>query len=568
MPSLHSIRAGVLAVAATVPLAVGATPPEQAAADQASPTSSNFTVFAGSVAVGSESVSVERTPEGWTISSSGRIGAPFDIDTRLMRVRYAADWKPLELTIDATARGQSTSLRMTVSGTTASSEIDIGGALTTRTDTINEAALLLPSPFFSSYEALSARLRTASAGTTMSVFVPHQAPMVLTVVDSSAEQIQTLARVIQARRTRVKLNPPPSMPTGMIPVEADVWGDEEGRLLRVSVPAQSLVVVREDIASVSTRIVAVSRAGDEQVRIPANGFSLTGTISKPTGGEGGARPAVVLVGGSDGPTDRDETLSGIPVFGQLAGVLADAGLLVLRYDKRGTGQSGGRPESATLADYAEDLRAAVRMMSDRRDVDRRRLAVVGHGEGGFVAMIAASRENRIRALVLVAAIGTTGVDHNLALVTRALERSDRPEAEKQTTMELQRKIHTAVLTGSGWEDVPAEVRRQADVPLFQSFLAFDPAKLMPDIDQPLLVLHGLLDREVPPLNADRLDALARARRRTPPVEVVRLPDINHLLVPATTGDVGEYATLKDRQVSPEVGRAIAEWLQKTLAAAR
>lgn len=567
MPSLHSIRAGVLAVSAAAPLAVGATPPGQAAAGQASPASSSFTIFVASVPVGSESVSVERTSEGWTISGSGRIGAPVDIVARLLRVRYTADWKPLELTIDATARGRQTSLHTTVTGTTASSEINAGGSPTARTDTIDEAAVLLPSPFFAPYEALAARLRTASAGTTISVFAAPQGSAPLTVVGSSAEQIQTLARVIQARRTRVKLSPPPGMPPGMVPVEAEIWGDEEGRLLRVSVPAQSLEVVREDIGSVSSRLVAVSRAGDEQVRIPANGFSLAGTISKPAGRAGGAGPAVVLVGGA-GPTDRDETLSGIPIFGQLAGALADAGLLVLRYDKRGTGQSGGRTESATLADYAEDLRAAVRLMSNRRDVDRRRLAVVGHGEGGPVAMIAAAREDRIRALVLVAAIGTTGVDYNLAQVARALERSDRTEAQKQTTMELQQRIQTAVLTGKGWEDVPAEVRRQADVPLFQTFLAFDPAKLMPDIDQPILVVHGLLDTQVPPLNADRLEELARARRRAAPVEVVRLPGVNHLLVPATTGEVDEYATLKERQVSPDVGRAIAEWLQKTLAAAR
>lgn len=567
MPSLHSIRAGVLAVSAAAALAVGATPPGQAAAGQASPASSSFTIFVASVPVGSESVSVERTSEGWTISGSGRIGAPVDIVARLLRVRYTADWKPLELTIDATARGRQTSLHTTVTGTTASSEINAGGSPTARTDTIDEAAVLLPSPFFAPYEALAARLRTASAGTTISVFAAPQGSVPLTVVDSSAEQIQTLARVIQARRTRVKLSPPPGMPPGMVPVEAEIWGDEEGRLLRVSVPAQSLEVVREDIGSVSSRLITVSRAGDEQVRIPANGFSLAGTISKPAGRAGGAGPAVVLVGGA-GPTDRDETLSGIPIFGQLAGALADAGLLVLRYDKRGTGQSGGRTESATLADYAEDLRAAVRLMSNRRDVDRRRLAVVGHGEGGPVAMIAAAREDRIRALVLVAAIGTTGVDYNLAQVARALARSDRTEAQKQTTMELQQRIQTAVLTGKGWEDVPAEVRRQADVPLFQTFLAFDPAKLMPGIDQPILVVHGLLDTQVPPLNADRLEKLARARRRAAPVEVVRLPGINHLLVPATTGEVDEYATLKERQVSPDVGRAIAEWLQKTLAAAR
>ena len=77
-------------------------------------------------------------------------------------------------------------------------------------------------------------------------------------------------------------------------------------------------------------------------RIPANGFTLAGTLVE----AGGARPAngcpaVVLVGGA-GPTDRDGTVAGIPIFGQLAGALADAGFIVLRYDKRGIGQSGGR----------------------------------------------------------------------------------------------------------------------------------------------------------------------------------------------------------------------------------
>jgi hypothetical protein len=52
------------------------------------------------------------------------------------------------------------------------------------------------------------------------------------------------------------------------------------------------------------------------------------------------------------------------------------------------------------------------------------------------------------------------------------------------------------------------------------------------------------------------------------VDVVKVPGINHLLVPATTGEVDEYATLKDKHVSPVVANAVALWLQKTFAAAR
>ena len=105
-------------------------------------------------------------------------------------------------------------------------------------------------------------------------------------------------------------------------------------------------------------------------------------------------PAVVLVGGS-GPTDRDGLRLGIPILGQLAGALADAGFIVVRYDKRGIGQSGGRAESASLTDYAEDVRAAVKMLADRKDVDPKRIAVVGHSEGGSVALMAAAKDKRI-----------------------------------------------------------------------------------------------------------------------------------------------------------------------------
>jgi fermentation-respiration switch protein FrsA (DUF1100 family) len=62
-------------------------------------------------------------------------------------------------------------------------------------------------------------------------------------------------------------------------------------------------------------------------------------------------------------------------------------------------------------------------------------------------------------------------------------------------------------------DRPADLRRQADNPEFQSILTHDPAKIMPGIRQPILIVQGELDAQVVPSNADRLEALARAARR-------------------------------------------------------
>ena len=535
------------------PVAAAAQTPAPAASE---PASSSFTIFIRGVPVGSEQVTLARTASGWTISSSGRMGAPLDIVARKVEARYSEDWKPLELSVDATVRGQVLSLHTTVSGTTATSEVTSNGQSSQKTDAIGADAVLIPSPFWGPFEALAMRLQAAASGSRIAAYAAPVAAFDVTVGNSTSEEIQTPGQLVKARRTAI------TMATPRAPLEAELWSDPAGRLLRLSIPAQSVEIVREDIASVAARRVTISRANDEQVTIPANGFSLAGTISKPLDAGSARLPAVVLVGGS-GPTDRDEDVYGVPIFGQLASALADGGYLVLRYDKRGVGQSGGRAESATLNDFAEDLRAVVKFLDDRKDVDDARIVVAGHSEGGSVAMIAASKEKRIDGLVLIGTIGETGAELNMAQVEHALDLSGKPDAEKQATLALQKKIQTAVLTGAGWEGIPPQLRKQADTVWFQSFLAFDPARVMRDVRQPILVVQGLLDTQVAPSNADQIEALARARKNAPPVDVVKIPGINHLLVPAVTGEVNEYGTLKDRHVSAAVPDAILAWLKKT-----
>jgi pimeloyl-ACP methyl ester carboxylesterase len=272
-------------------------------------------------------------------------------------------------------------------------------------------------------------------------------------------------------------------------------------------------------------------------------------------------PAIVLVGGS-GPVDRDETVAGIPIFGQLAGGLAERGFIVVRYDKRGVGQSGGRTETATLSDYAEDVIGVVKWLSKRDDVDSNSITVAGHSEGGSVAMLAATREKKIDSLVLIATIGSTGAELILEQQRHQLDLLGTGEPDRQQKIDLQRKVQEAVLTGKGWEGIPPELKRQADTPWFRSLLEFDPAKVMPKIKQPILIIQGDLDTQVAPPNAERLAELARARKNAPPVETVHLPGVNHLLVEAKTGEVQEYATLAGKHITPEVATRIAEWLRR------
>lgn len=560
MRRLHCTRAAVVAAAVAVQAPVAAVQQLPPSAPAISEPASNLTIFVRGVPIGSEQSAVTRGADGWTIVGSGRIGAPLDIVTKRLQVRYDPNWRPLELTMDATVRGEAQTLKTTVNGNTITNDMKTG-ANSAVTTAMTEADVLLTNFGFAAYEALGARLKSAASGSTIPGYVTPQVPITIKVGESSPGRIQTASQSIETQHTHITITP---LGVGAA-IEADIWADGNGRLLRLSIPAQALEVVREDIASVAARVVPISRPNDEPFRIPSVGFSLAGTISKPAGSGGKPLPAVVFVGGS-GPTDRDEQIAGIPIIGELAGAVADAGFLTLRYDKRGVGQSGGRIESAALTDLAEDLRAAVKLLSARKDVDAKRIAVVGRSEGGLVALIAGSQEKRIAAIGLLAASGIAGSDLILEQQQRMLARTQLSEIEKQSRVETQKRLNEVVITGKGWELLPPEARHIADDAEFRSLLVADPAKIIPSVKQPLLVLQGELDTQVAPVNADRLEALARKRKKAPLVEVVKLPGINHLLVAATTGEVEEYALLKNKHVSAAVANAVVTWLNNTLAA--
>jgi uncharacterized protein len=522
---------------------------------------SSFTIFVRGVPLGIEQIGLARTGDGWTITSSGRLGAPIDIVARRIQVRYTTDWRPLELTFEGSVKGQPQTIHTVVQGTTATTDISIAGQTAQKRDTIDpKAVLIIANSFFGSYEAIAMRLKDVAPGTDFPAYSVGGISFNIRTGESTAERIETAGRVIDTRRTHVTLMIPEK------PIEADLWIDDASHLLRFSLPTQTLDVAREDVASVAARRVPISRPNDEAVLIAANGFSLAGTLSKPASPGAGRLPAVVLVGGS-GPQERDEVVANIPILGQLSSAIADAGFLVLRYDKRGVGQSGGRAEAAGLPDYVEDLRAALKFLSDRKDVDDKRIAVVGHSEGGLVAMLAAGKDKRIAAVVLLATPGINGGDLILAQQAHALSRSKLTDAEKQERVELQKKIQEAVVSGKGLEQFPAAIRKQVDTAEFQSLLTADPAKIVPDVRQPMLIVQGELDTQVEPSNADRLEELANKRKAAPPAQVVKVPGVNHLLVPATTGEADEYAGLPVKHVSPAVSSAVVSWLQKTLAVA-
>ncbi|MEP6914034.1 MAG: alpha/beta fold hydrolase [Acidobacteriota bacterium] len=534
-------------------------PPAQVLVGAGFTGNAEFTLFLAGVRVGTEQVRVVRNGSTWVISSTAQYGAPLNLTLNRYEVKYAADWQPLELHVEATqataqgprAIGLSTSFAMT----TAINEIVQNGVTNSKNDQVSERTIVLPNNFYAGYEALAARLAAAQPGTELPAYIAPQAEIKIAVKGVTAEQLPSPAGPIATRRYEVAFQNPGRVLDGTVTIDA------RSRLVRLEIPAAGLRLIRSDLATVTTRTQPIRNPTDTDVIIPAAGFNLAGTMTVPPGTGRLRNPAIVLVAGS-GAVERDEVVAGIPIFAQLAGSLAQQGFVVLRYDKRGVGQSGGRSERATLDDYADDLITAVRWLAKREDIESAHISVAGHSEGGAVAMLAAAREKKIASLVLVAAPGSSGADLVLEQQRHMLDIMKVSDEERQLKIALQKKIQAAAISDKGWEALPPDLRAQADSPWFRSLLIFDPAKVMPKIKQPILIVQGDLDRQVPAEQADTLAQLARARKKAGAVELLHLPGINHLLVPATTGEVSEYDGLVDKTVTPTVAKAIVDWLRK------
>ena len=526
------------------------------------PAAVGYTVFLRGAPIGHQEVVVRGDAQGLLIAGQGQIAPPIDVITRKIELKYRPDQTAESLALDARINGTDITLSTTFENGTAVSKGMQGTMPIAATDMVSPQSVMLPNVFFGAHAVLARRLAGVAPGTEFRAFVGpgNGAQVTFRLRTETTEQMQFGTSTFDVHHYELVFD------NSGAPLTMHLYADNIGALIRLSIPGQSMDFVRDDIAGSISRTRVTSNPGDEAVIIPSAGFNLGATTTRPA--NAAARmPAVVLVGGADSD-DRDGTISGVPILANMAGAVSQAGFLAVRYDKRGSGQSGGRRESATISDLADDLRSVVRWVSKRKDVDDKRVVVLGHGEGAWVALLAASRDKAIAGVVSIDAPSTTGAQLALEQQQHVLDRLKATPAERAEKVELQKKVQDAVLTGKGWEGVPPDLRKQADTPWTQSILAFDPARVIEDVRQPMLFVHADLDRQIPVAHVDRLVEVARTESKSKSVEAVTVRGVNHLLVPAITGEPDEYASLTDLTVSKDVTTVVQMWLTKAFPAGK
>lgn len=311
----------------------------------------------------------------------------------------------------------------------------------------------------------------------------------------------------------------------------------------------------------------------EEVTFTNDGITFAGTLTLPNSGN--QFPAVVLIAGS-GPHDRNEEVFNHKPFLVLADALSRNGFAVLRYDERGVGATVGGNPLAPTEPLATDAMAALRYLKSRPEVDASRAGLMGHSEGGMIAIMnAAKHPDEVPFIVSLAGTGVDGVElgmQQVKLLGKAMgkepdsaalrlnEELFKIIAAEKDSVTLRNKMiafyqsHPEQLEELGDK---MTIDQLVDMTLITSCIfQYDPTENLKRVKCPMLAINGMLDAQV--ACEENLSAI---KRLVPHATVKPYEGLNHFFQ-TCSGWVGstQYAVIRET-MAPQVLEDIVNWLQ-------
>ncbi|WP_017729189.1 alpha/beta hydrolase [Halalkalibacterium ligniniphilum] len=296
---------------------------------------------------------------------------------------------------------------------------------------------------------------------------------------------------------------------------------------------------------------------------------ISGTLTLPNGGATHA-PAILLLAGS-GRIDRDGNGRGarLNLYNQLAERLTDLGYVTFRFDKRGTGKSGGRFVETGFWDLVEDGNRAVRFLQSQPFVKNGDVLVLGHSEGCMLAT-AMARDVSLAGLIL--ASGAVESLNDAMVFQRTQMKEDVKQAagfkgkllrllKVGEKVEKQGERLTKKVTETD-KDVIRQMGMRVSAKWFREHFAFDVREALKHVTCPVLAITGEYDVQVTPERVHEIHELVQGKS-----EAVVVPKVNHMLrdqeEQLSILDLKKaYKKVGDKPISEEFMIALSRWLEK------
>ncbi|MET1533211.1 alpha/beta hydrolase [Burkholderia sola] len=267
-----------------------------------------------------------------------------------------------------------------------------------------------------------------------------------------------------------------------------------------------------------------------EIEIPGPAGPLRGTLLSPAADD---VPVVLIVPGS-GPTDRNgNNPYGVQAstYRLLAEGLLAQGIASVRIDKRGMYGSASAiadADDVTIDDYAADVRAwvaAIRTLTGARHV-----WVLGHSEGGWVALSAARQTADIRGLILVSTPGRPLGQ----VLAQQLRSNPANAAVLDNAMSILKSLEAGKTVDAADIDPTLMPLFRPQVQRFlMSELAIDPTALLTGYTEPVLIVQGARDIQVGVQDAQRL------KDANPHTRLTIVANANHVLKTVHTDALDE-----------------------------